>query len=467
MADLSITVKYRPPSKPSDWVRIALFCLAWCGLGVIAIAAHLPWLSDVYQHHVLVGWAILVGFYVYFYFPISVIAGKLKESNLFINASGMLMPPWLGIGQHRQVLWNELRSVDIDSSRCVRLTTTSGKRIKLDNTRIGGAELEKALLAIEVFSPTTRWSERSLEFKDSLQNTANGDALTFTQMWDEELRRHFQATTFVPHNPGSKLRAGTLTILRQLAFGGFSAVYLVEDRDPREKLILKEHVIRSTDADSQDKAKQMFDREAKILGSLSHSNIARVVDHFTEQDRSYLLIEFVDGENLRTFVRRSGPMSEARTVPLALEMIDILSYLHQRQPPIIHRDFTPDNLILSPSGKITLVDFGTANEYIAQATGTLVGKQSYMPIEQVRGKAEPRSDLYALGCTLYFLLTGKDPQPLSVCHTSAENHSISDGLDEIITRLTQTEPEGRYPNCESVKDSLRALTDSTHQCSSA
>ncbi len=226
MADLSITVNYRVPGKSCDWIRIVLFCIVWYALGVIAIAVNYHWLAQPHNYNWLSNFVIPLFGAMYAYFPFCVIAGRLKELNLFIDAAGMLIPPAFGIGSYRQVRWSELRSIDIDNYHRIRLTSISTKT-KLDTTRLGAEEVEKVLLAIELFSPGTQWSQRSLQFKDSLHNgNAGVQGLTFTQMWDEELRRHFNATTFVPHEPGAKLRSGDLTIIRQLAFGGFSAVYL-------------------------------------------------------------------------------------------------------------------------------------------------------------------------------------------------------------------------------------------------
>ncbi|HEY9718845.1 MAG TPA: serine/threonine-protein kinase [Trichormus sp.] len=455
MADLSITVNYKPSRAPYAWAGTILICIFWWALGVLAAALNWDWL--IHSHSLVEKVLIPPLAALYCYFPFVLIAGRMRESNLLMNAAGMLIPSRLGAARRRQVNWNELRSIDIDENKRVLLTMTSGSKIKLDTKRLSVGEQVKVLLAIEMFSPNSQWTERSLQFKEDIQNHTDATALTFTKMWDEELRRHYQSTTFVPHEPGTKLRSGRLTVIRQLAFGGFSAVYLVEDHELKRQCVLKEHVIRSSDSQAEEKARQMFQREATILAALTNDSIAQIFDHFTEHDHSYMLIEYIEGENLRKLVHRAGPLSEEQVTALAFEALNILDYLHHQNPPIIHRDFTPDNLILAPSGKLTLVDFGSANEYIAQATGTLVGKQSYMPLEQIRGKAEPRSDLYALGCTLYFLLTGKDPEPLTVCQPALQNEATSSTLNQLIMRLTQADAEERYSDCETVRDALQTF----------
>jgi serine/threonine protein kinase len=120
-----------------------------------------------------------------------------------------------------------------------------------------------------------------------------------------------------------------------------------------------------------------------------------------------------------------------------------LSYLHSMEPVVIHRDLTPDNLICSEQGRIFLIDFGAANDAIGTATGTMVGKQSYISPEQFRGKAVAASDIYAFGGTLHFLLTGKDPIPLSSSHPRALNPLVSRDVDQFIARCTQQNDHDR------------------------
>ena len=122
----------------------------------------------------------------------------------------------------------------------------------------------------------------------------------------------------------------------------------------------------------------------------------------------------------------------------------------------MHRDLTPDNLVLSVKVGLVLIDFGAANAFIGTATGTMVGKQSYMPPEQLRGKAEPRSDIYALGCTLYFLLTGNDPMPLEVANPG-EKTVVSHDLNALIMRCTAQKVEERFASAQAVFDVVAAI----------
>ena len=140
----------------------------------------------------------------------------------------------------------------------------------------------------------------------------------------------------------------------------------------------------------------------------------------------------------------------------AKQICEVLIYLHTQAPPIVHRDLTPDNLVLSVNVGLVLIDFGAANAFIGTATGTMVGKQSYMPPEQLRGKSVPQSDIYALGCTLYFLLTGSDPMPLEVANPG-ERTKVSRDLNALIMECTAQKVEDRFDSAQAVMDSITAI----------
>jgi serine/threonine-protein kinase len=219
--------------------------------------------------------------------------------------------------------------------------------------------------------------------------------------------------------------------------------------------ILKESVLPADiQSELKSKAEEQFEREARILAGLSHPRIAKVLDHFVERGH-YLLIQFINGQDLRQLVNQAGCLSESKALEYGLQIADILEYLHKKEPAIIHRDLTPENLIVDDKGRIVLIDFGAANEFLHTATGTLVGKHAYMAPEQLRGKACTQSDLYALGSTLFFLLTGKDPLPLSQSHPANSNSAVSNPTDDLVSRLTHAKKDERYQTAADVK---RAIT---------
>jgi len=276
-------------------------------------------------------------------------------------------------------------------------------------------------------------------------------------MWQDELGRRFTVTTFVPLEPGKTLQNGRLKVVRQLAFGGLSAIYLVQ-KNETDMFVLKEAVVPpSAEPEVRQMAEQHLVREAKMLFGLRHPNIARVLDHFVEEDRHYLLMEYIHGQDLRQYVKQNGACAERPVLNWAMRIAEILQFLHSQEPPVVHRDLTPDNLVLKNDGTVVLIDFGASNEFVGTATGTLVGKQAYIAPEQLRGKTVPQSDLYALGGTLHYLLTGRDPVPLSQADIRAILPDISEDMENLVTLLTAFEKQDRMASAEQLIEHLRAL----------
>lgn len=197
--------------------------------------------------------------------------------------------------------------------------------------------------------------------------------------------------------------------------------------------------------------------EAGLWRKLRHPNIARLIDFFVEDQRAYLVLEDVRGSTLKDMVADAGTFSPAQTIELALTMCDILGYLHRRNPAVIHRDFTPDNLILGSDGSVKLIDFNIALQLEAETTKKVAGKHAYIPPEQFRGKAVTQSDIYAFGATLFFMLTGKEPEPISSNSPQSANNEVPNELDLIVRRLTEPGLSLRYQNCADVKVDLLAI----------
>lgn len=334
----------------------------------------------------------------------------------------------------------------------------SGGHVGLDLNCMSTYAMERLFVAIESWCITYARSPQPFNSKKlaSISKVGNLSAKnpSYTQLWDEELQAHFSATNFVPLEKGMKLQNGRITVLMQLASGGLSAVYLVEQAN-KELAVLKEAALpRTLDESSYQKAKELLAREVTLLRKLSHPRIAKMMDHFVENGRDYLLIEFVPGQTLRQVVRANGPQSEHQILNWARQVAVLIDYLHDQDPPIVHRDVTPDNIIVNEENEIALIDFGAANEFLGTATGTLIGKQCYMAPEQFRGKAAPQSDIYALGGTLHFLLTGVDPEALSVSHPKQIRSDVSDEIDVLIGSCTELELSRRI---KSARDLIQEI----------
>jgi serine/threonine protein kinase len=209
-------------------------------------------------------------------------------------------------------------------------------------------------------------------------------------------------------SPGSVLQ-GRYKVMNSLGSGGFSIVYLAEDLR-----LAGRYVAVKENQDTSPAAMRAFTQEAELLARLQHPNLPRVTDHFTEaMGYQYLVMDYVAGENLDDLVKRQGRLDEATALAMLREVMEAVAYLHQQQPPIIHRDIKPSNLIRRQlDGRILLVDFGIAKQQVAGG-GTLTAARAvtpgFAPPEQYYGRTDARSDVYSLGATLYYLLTGVVP----------------------------------------------------------
>ncbi len=257
-------------------------------------------------------------------------------------------------------------------------------------------------------------------------------------------------------------------ILGVLGMGGMSAVYKAQDlRFPRvtRLCVVKEMLNTATDPEIRAMVKRNFEREANILATLSHPGIVQVYDYFSESDRSYLVLEFVDGKDLEVILNETqGFLPEAQVVRWAIQICDVLSYLHDFEPrPIIFRDIKPSNIMLDNHGRIRLVDFGIARVFQSGQKGTMIGTEGYSPPEQYRGVAEPRVDIYALGATMHHLLSKQDPRlepPFSFHERPIHNTNptVSHELTQIINRALEYDPNKRYGSAEEMQRALLSLS---------
>jgi serine/threonine protein kinase len=371
----------------------------------------------------------------------------IELPNALGTAFGSTYVPWQSIDKIEANMKNETRPV-------IQFHMTSGGMKKVDCARLASSEIEQLLLAVQLWAqPSAQTASIALLQEaikpQSLLEDKQNLGPSYTALWEDELHRRFRQVSFLPLDPGVIIRNGSLKVVRQLAMGGLSAIYLCQ-ADQRDLVVVKESVIPADAASAmREKAEELFDREAKILMKLSHPKIVKVLDHFVTNERNYMMLEYVKGQDLRQYIKQNGPVRETTALEWAKEIASVLDYLHGREVPVIHRDLTPDNIVVKDDGTLVVIDFGAANEFIGNSTGTFVGKQCYISPEQFRGKAVPQSDIYALGCTMHYLLTGFDPQALSVAHP----HSINDIVSpEIAIQLDQ-----RIANASILSQKLDSL----------
>lgn len=256
-------------------------------------------------------------------------------------------------------------------------------------------------------------------------------------------------------------------ILDVLALGGMSAVYRAQDlRFSKVKRLcaVKEMVNSANDPELRGITLRNFERETSILATLSHPGIVQIYDRFTEGKRSYVVLEYVRGKDLETVLAEAqGSLSEAQVVSWAIQVCEVLSYLHGHRPqPIIFRDIKPSNLMLDEYGRIKLIDFGIAKLFQSGKKGTMIGTEGYSPPEQYQGIADTRVDIYALGATMHHLLSDCDPRlepPFSFEERPIRetNPGVSPELVEVVSRALAYDADDRYGSAEEMQQALAGL----------
>jgi tetratricopeptide (TPR) repeat protein/tRNA A-37 threonylcarbamoyl transferase component Bud32 len=252
-------------------------------------------------------------------------------------------------------------------------------------------------------------------------------------------------------------------VVKGIAAGGFGIVYMVRDLSlPGKYWALKE--MHGEEGDS-DVIERSFRIEAEMLSTLDFPNIPRISDFFIEHHRLYLVMDYVQGETIRKLIRnlkKGEHFPEERVIKWALTISDVMSYLHNRPTPIIFRDLKPDNIIITADDDVRLIDFGIAKVFEGpkgQTTKFAVLTEGYAPHEQFMGKAEPRSDIYSFGATIYHILSGKHPRDVGPDFPPIEqfNPSVSPLLSKIIAKALQIKPSDRYQTVGEMRDELMKL----------
>src|SRR5216683_1448227 len=264
--------------------------------------------------------------------------------------------------------------------------------------------------------------------------------------------------------PGEQLPAGQMLdgryrVHKVLGQGGMGRVYLANDtRLANRPVAAKEMIIG--DGIAEKKAIEDFAREARVLAALAHPGIPNVIDYFAENNRHYLVMEFVAGGDLQGMLDKLGPkgkLPETRVLRWARQMLDVLSFLHSQTPPIIYRDLKPGNIMIDKEGRAMLIDFGIARFLPPGGRGTQIGSIGYAPPEQYMGKVEARSDLYALAATMHHLLTGRDPQlepPFSFPPLKTIAPQVSAQAEQVIMRALDKDVEKRPRSAREMRDLL-------------
>lgn len=288
----------------------------------------------------------------------------------------------------------------------------------------------------------------------------------------------FQADKLLHGRWRGFLIAGKYRLLERLGSGGMGAVYLCEHLTMGRRVALK--VLPLQQAEDPVSLKRFY-REARAVARLDHPNIVRAFDLDHEDNLHFLVLEYVDGSNLHDFVRRNGPVSPTRAADFLRQAA--LGMAHAHEVGLVHRDIKPSNMLLDRSGCVKILDMGLAqffgeehSDFVREfESGFVIGTADYLAPEQaISSQVDTRADIYSLGCSAYFLLTGRSPFQDGTSHQKMLWHQVrmpkplstyrSDlprELVEIIGKMMEKEPGRRYPNPLALAAALEALVPET------
>jgi serine/threonine protein kinase len=251
-----------------------------------------------------------------------------------------------------------------------------------------------------------------------------------------------------------------------LGSGGFSAVFRARDLQTGREVAIKQITLRGLSAEETIEATDTFNREVSLLSALRHPQVPRIYDHFSDREHWYLVLEYLEGATLETYLAtraaQGNPIQVDEALEMGLQLCQVLEYLHTRQPPVIFRDLKPGNIIRSPGGTLCLIDFGIARHFrLGQARDTkALGSPGYAAPEQYgRAQTTPQTDIYSLGALLHALLSGQDPaeQSFGLAPLSLDPASGGTELAALTQRMLSHDPSERPANVRLVATKLEAI----------
>lgn len=251
--------------------------------------------------------------------------------------------------------------------------------------------------------------------------------------------------------PRGTVIGGRYEILRKIGEGGMCLVYLVMDLNLKVNWALKE--VRRDGVKDYEVIHQGLIVETDMLKKLSHTHLPRIVDVIDDDGVFYIVMDYIPGKTLKEILDEYGAQEQEQVIDWAQQLSGVLQYLHSQNPPIIYRDMKPGNVMLNPQGELILFDFGIAREFKESnvADTVCLGTLGYAAPEQFggHGQTDPRTDIYCLGATIYHLVTGKNPSepPYEILPIRQVNPLLSAGLEKIILKCTEKDPDKRYQDC--------------------
>lgn len=251
---------------------------------------------------------------------------------------------------------------------------------------------------------------------------------------------------------------GKYKILSKVGQGGMSVVWMAINEKANKTWAVKE--VRKDGVLEFEAVKQGLVAETDILKKLNHKNLPSIIDVIDNEDSFIIIMDYIEGNSLNKALEEYGAQPQEYVIEWAKQLCDVLGYLHSRQPAIIYRDMKPANIMLKPDGNVTLIDFGTAREFKEKnlADTTCLGTVGYAAPEQFggMGQTDARTDIYCLGATLFHLVTGCNPSepPYEMKPIRQINPELSSGLERIILKCTQRNPDDRYQSAAELMYAL-------------
>jgi serine/threonine protein kinase len=255
-------------------------------------------------------------------------------------------------------------------------------------------------------------------------------------------------------------------ILGILGIGDLAAVYQARDLhfpDVTKLVAVKEMINMATDQALREQIARNCKREGEILATLSHPAVPRIYDYFSLGDRAYLIMEYIQGKDLESILNSTDEFLPVELVrEWAIELCDVLHYLHTHQPPIVFRNMKPSNVMIDALRHVRLIDFAIAKAYQPGVKGTRIGAEGYSPPEQYEGYASPAGDVYGLGATLHHILTRTDPRmepPFSFEDRPIRDYNpdVPEAFAAIVVRALAYNPADRFASAEEMKQALEAI----------
>ncbi len=471
-----ITVAYRPFAESERWLKqrfsqssagkagyaalavvvfvAGMLCLGWLFAEAIvrALGAQSQLGASTYQSWKYLNQLIISLFSLTASVPLAVVTGSYlgRSTQLHLDKSGISLGSVHGGIKFasKRISWESCLSIGLQR----RLSGSAVENFIVVNDK-GGKQISIKVSALAdvveretVLAGLKQWGHQYVNDIGVFESLLPPREHVYTQLWLQALTAPPQRENLLPLVSDAVLGDGRYQVKRKLGLGGQGTAYLASDlKKNQDTVVLKEFILPVyVDIDVRKQALAAFENEARILKALDHPGVVKLLDFFAHDQRTYLVLEYIEGESLEDRVLKKGPMNATETKKLAWQMCDILEYLHRQSPPVVHRDFTPDNLILRPNGSLTLLDFNVAQQTDGTNTSTVVGKQAYLPPEQFRGQPVPASDVYAMGGTLFYVLTGRHPEALTTCHPFDHNPSVPVPVDTVIAKATALELSKRY-----------------------